>query len=90
MFFFRRALLVNSEDDKTGDVTRFYETGAHGAVSRSLLPMTRDTNARDLYDVIDEYRMNLPLGKKPLWMVSDWLNLQGTAAAWHFVILCCS
>ena len=65
------ALLINSEDDKTGDVTRFYETGAHGTVSRSLLHVSRDTDGRDLYDVIDEYRMNLPPGKKPLWMVRD-------------------
>ena len=63
--------MLHVVDDKMEDVTKYYLTGAHAAISRNLLQIDANTDGRDLYDLVDSFSTSVPPDKKPVWMVSD-------------------
>ena len=63
------AFLVNIEDSQLGDIMKYYQTGAHAPISHHLRQITETSGGREIWDIVDSYRMNLPESQDAIWMV---------------------
>ena len=48
---------------------KYYQTGAHAPVCKYLTKLGEKSGGREVWDIVDTFRMHLPDSREPVWMV---------------------